>query len=280
MNDDNKIIRLTWITSFFHSLIAILLLIINVNGLLARHYANGLYIGKVAEYFVQTVSANHLIPITISITIFLFLAYSIIYPIGQWAIIHYLHDKNSTMKDAMKKWRQDFFHMFKAGILSVIMNPIILLLVAFKIIIIDGRFSLSIVIRLAIWFVWITIINNLKAYTRYFIVIDHMQRYDAMKSSFQLTIKNRKNTGKYMSIQTALLFNFSFNLILMIGIPFLIIYGAIARWVIEYRFVKVIVYLIVAIMILFGSYISAIIRAFFVYYRYEIYNITRKNTPK
>ncbi|MEI8092058.1 MAG: hypothetical protein WCG98_07895 [bacterium] len=83
MNDDNKIIRLTWITSFFHSLIAILLLIINVNGLLARHYANGLYIGKVAEYFVQTVSANHLIPITISITIFLFLAYSIIYPIGQ-----------------------------------------------------------------------------------------------------------------------------------------------------------------------------------------------------
>ncbi|MEI8092059.1 MAG: hypothetical protein WCG98_07900 [bacterium] len=50
-----------------------------------------------------------------------------------------------------------------------------------------------------------------------------------MKSSFQLTIKNRKNTGKYMSIQTALLFNFSFNLILMIGIPFLIIYGAIAR---------------------------------------------------
>ena len=103
MKSDHKIIRLTLATSFFHSLIASLLIILNVNTLFARNYENGLYVGKVAEFFVQEINNNHVISRVIGISIVLFVAYSLVYPIGQAAIIHYLNDKNKSIDAALKK---------------------------------------------------------------------------------------------------------------------------------------------------------------------------------
>lgn len=102
MHHDVNIIRLTFLTSFFHSLIAILLIILNLNDLLARHYENGLYIGKVAKFFVQEINKNHIVAVFITITVSLFIAYSIVYPIGQSAIIHYFKNKNG-IQNALKK---------------------------------------------------------------------------------------------------------------------------------------------------------------------------------
>jgi hypothetical protein len=66
---------------------------LNLNSLIARQYENGLYVGKVAQFFVEEISKNHFVNIVIIITISLFVLYSIIYPLGQAAIIHYLHEK-------------------------------------------------------------------------------------------------------------------------------------------------------------------------------------------
>ncbi|HBB04888.1 TPA: hypothetical protein DCZ39_08670 [Patescibacteria group bacterium] len=103
MKNDHKIIRLTLATSFFHSLVASLLIILNINTLFARNYENGLYVGKVAEFFIQEINKNHVISRVIGIAIFLFLAYSLVYPIGQAAIIYYLNDKNKSIRKALKK---------------------------------------------------------------------------------------------------------------------------------------------------------------------------------
>lgn len=103
MKNDRKIIRLTLATSFFHSLIASLLIILNINTLFARNYENGLYVGKVAEFFVQEINNNHVISRVIGIAIALFMAYSLVYPIGLTAIIYYLNDKNKSIKNALKK---------------------------------------------------------------------------------------------------------------------------------------------------------------------------------
>ena len=103
MKRDHKIIRLTLATSFFHSLIASLLIILNVNTLFARNYENGLYVGKVTEFFVQEINTNHVLNRVIGIVIVLFILYSIVYPIGQTAIIHYLHDEKKSIRNALKK---------------------------------------------------------------------------------------------------------------------------------------------------------------------------------
>jgi len=103
MKNDHKIIRLTLATSFFHSLVASLLIILNINTLFARNYENGLYVGKVTEFFVQEINKNHVISRVIGIAIVLFIAYSLIYPIGQAAIIHYLNDEKKDIKKALKR---------------------------------------------------------------------------------------------------------------------------------------------------------------------------------
>ena len=103
MKNDHKIIRLTLVTSFFHSLIASLLIILNVNTLFARNYENGLYVGKVAEFFVGEINKNQVISRVIAIAVILFIAYSFIYPVGQAAIIYYMNDKDKSIKNALKK---------------------------------------------------------------------------------------------------------------------------------------------------------------------------------
>jgi hypothetical protein len=103
MKGDRKIIRLTLATSFFHSLIASLLIILNVNTLFARNYENGLYVGKVAEFFVNEINNNHIISWVIGIAIVLFIAYSLVYPVGLTAIIHYLNDKDKSIRKSLKK---------------------------------------------------------------------------------------------------------------------------------------------------------------------------------
>lgn len=133
MKDDPKIIRLTFFTSLFHSLIASLLIILNINTLFAKNYENGLYVGKVAEFFVQEINSNHVTSRVLGIAITLFIAYSLIYPVGQAAVIHYLNDKKKSIKEALRKGRDDFFPMFEFGIISLFLSPTVYRLVILKI---------------------------------------------------------------------------------------------------------------------------------------------------
>lgn len=275
MNADTKIIRWTRITSFFHSLIVVLLIIININSLFAKNYANGLYVGKVSQYFIEEIAKNHFLSYIIVITLILFLAYSIMYPIGQGAIIHYLHDTKKSMKEALNKGKMDFFPMFEFSFISLVTSPIVVIFLAFKLFIIDENTSMGAIVSLGIWFLFINIFNSLKAYTRYFITLEKMPLYEAFKASFALGVQEMKNTSKYMRVQTILLFNFSLNLIIIIGIPFGVIYLAIVSNIMQYVTVRILIYSIFASMVIAGSYISAIIRAFFAYYRYEIFTIIK-----
>jgi hypothetical protein len=172
MKNDHKIIRLTMATSFFHSLIASLLIILNVNTLFARNYENGLYVGKVAEFFVQEINTNHVISRVIGITIVLFIAYSLVYPVGQAAIIHYFNDKSKSIKKALKKGREDFFPMFEYGIISLILSPTVYWITVLKIAVSGGLHGSFTIFMLIIRFVAMTVINCLKIYTRYIMTLE------------------------------------------------------------------------------------------------------------
>lgn len=269
ISDDVKIIRLTFLTSFFHSLIATLLIILNLNSLLAKNYENWLYIGKVAEFFVQEINKNHVIAIVITITIVLFLAYSIIYPIGQAAIIHYLKDRKS-ITHALQKGLQDFFPMFEFGMLSVVSSPIAFFLVLFRIFIAWWINTTSLVL-MALWFIILISINLLKVYTRYCITLEGLPLYESLKQSYDMVLWNFWNSVRYMRMQTILLVNFSINLLLIAGVPFLLIYLALSLDIIDLPVIKGFIYIIFLILVLLWAYMSSFIRAFFAYYRRRVY---------
>ncbi|EKD25166.1 MAG: hypothetical protein ACD_80C00111G0003 [uncultured bacterium (gcode 4)] len=277
MKNDHKIIRLTLATSFFHSLVASLLIILNINTLFARNYENGLYVGKVAEFFIQEINKNHVISRVIGIAIFLFLAYSLVYPIGQAAIIYYLNDKNKSIRKALKKWRKDFFPMFEYGIISLIISPTVYRLTLLKIAVSGGLHGSFTIFLLILRFGVMTLINCLKTYTRYIITLEGKWVYDALIKSFNLSFKSIKESFKYMRIQTILIINFSINLLIIILIPIILIYLAIVFNIIQYPGVKRTMYGLFFLSILFGSYASSMVRAFFAYFWKEIYdNITKK----
>lgn len=66
--------------------------------------------------------------------------------------------------------------------------------------------------------------------------------------------------------------NFSLNLFIMLAAPILLIYLAIVFNVIQYPGVKWSVYGLFFLGITLGSYASSIVRAFFAYFRQEIYD--------
>ncbi len=277
MKNDHKIIRLTLATSFFHSLIASLLIILNINTLFARNYENGLYVGKVAEFFVQEINNNHVISRVIGITIVVFIAYSLIYPIGQSAIIHYFNDKNRSIRNALKKGRDDFFPMFEFGIISLILSPTVYWLTLLKIAVsgwLHGSFTIFL---LLFWFGAMTIINCLKVYTRYIMTLEGKWLYDAVIKSCEFSLRNLKESFKYVRIQTILTINFSINFLIILAIPIILAYLAIVFNIIQYTAIKRSVYGLFFFGILFSSYASSIIRAFFAYFRKEIYDKLKEN---
>ncbi len=276
MKTDHKIIRLTMMTSFFHSLLVTLLIILDLNSLLAKHYENGWYIGKVAQFFVQEMDKSNVLTRVLLITIFLFLAYSIIYPIGQSWIIHYLHDEKKNIWQALKKWRDDFFPMFEYGAFSMVFAPIVFFVTAFKILVVNGNHTPRMLFLMTLRFFAMTMLNTIKVFTRYIMTIEKQPVYESLKKSIALAIKNYNLAVKAMRIQTILLLNFTLNMFLILGIPLFLIYLSISRNIIQYGLVKAIIYLMFFLGLIFGSYISAIIRAFFAYYRFEIYKMVRK----
>jgi len=270
MHNDVNIIRLTFLTSFFHSLIVILVLILNLNSLIANRYENGLYVGKLAQFFVEEISKNHFVNVVIIITISLFLLYSIIYPIGQGAIIHYLNEKK-WMKSALKKWLKDFFPMFEFSAISMVTSPIVFFLTAFKLVIVDEKMGARTIGLLVLRWVGLVVVNVFKSYTRYCITLEDLSLGDSLKRSFHLCKTHFKNSFKFMRVQTILLINFSINLCLVLWIPLLIMYLAIKFQATNVLVIKWILYIVFFFLIVVSAYMSSFIRAFFAYYRYKLY---------
>lgn len=276
MSEDVNIVRIIFLTSFFHSLIVAFLIILNVNTLLSRNFENGLYIWKIAEFFVQSINQNHVVSYFMMITLVLFFLYSIIYPVWQSAIIHYLNDRTISIRESLRRWKEDFFSMFEFSALSLLFYPIVFFITFFKIIVINWSTNKFLIWILIFRFLLMNVVNILKSYTRYCIVIEWFSLYEALSYSFKLTIKNFKNTSRYVRNQTILLLLFSLNFLLILWIPILMIYIFINLNIIHLAFFKFLVYFIFLLLILAGSYMSSIVRAFFAYYRYKIYKTIEK----
>lgn len=271
MHADVRIIRLTFLTSFFHSLIVILIIILNLNSLIANKYEDGLYVGKVAQFFVEEISKNHFVNIVIVITIILFVLYSVIYPLGQAAIIHYLHEKK-WIRQSLRKWLKDFFPMFEFSAISMVTSPVVFFLLAFKLVVVDGMTWWWTIGLLLLRWILLMLINVYKTYTRYCITLEDLSLGESLRRSFYLCQMHFKNSFKFMRIQTILLINFSINLILVLGIPLLIMYLAIKFDATHYFAVKLLLYIVFFLLIVISAYMSSFIRAFFAYYRYKLYN--------
>lgn len=270
MTSDPKIVRLTFLTTFFHSMIVTLLIILNTNKLFVQYAQKGSDLGKIPQFLIQQINSHHVVLVFIIVTIILFLLYSVVYPIGLAAVIHYLHHKKGIRDSIRASWAC-FYPMFEFWFVSAVFSSVTFFFLAFKIFVLDGSRSIPLMIVFLSWSFIMTTVNKFKVYTRYFIVLHKLPLYESLKKSFALTSSSLKSTTKYMRMQTWLLFSFSLNLILAIWLPILVIHLAIVYNAISFWYVKIFVYLLFLFLVLAGAYMSSFIRAFFAYYWYDIF---------
>lgn len=270
MNADPNIVRLTFLTTFFHSMIVALLIILNTNKLFVQYAAKWSDLGRLPQFLIEEINKNHVVMVFILVTIVLFLLYSVVYPIGQAAVIHYLHHKKS-IRDSIHASLSCFYPMFEFWFVCALFSAVTFIFLAFKLFVLDGSRSIPLALAFLFRAILINLVNKFKVYTRYFIVLHKLPLYESLKKSFALTGNLLKTTTKYMEMQTWLLFSFSMNLVLIIWLPLLLIHLAIVYNAISFWYVKIFAYLLFLILIIAGAYMSSFIRAFFAYYWYDIF---------
>jgi hypothetical protein len=168
--------------------------------------------------------------------------------------------------------------MFEYGIISLILSPTVYWITLLKIAVSGWMHGSFTIFLLLLRFGVMSMVNCLKIYTRYIMTLEGKWLYEAILKSCELSLKNIKESFKYIRIQTILIINFSLNIFIILLLPIILIYVAIVCNIIQYAWVKRTIYGLFFLSILFGAYASSMIRAFFAYFWQEIYNnVNKKN---
>ena len=115
------------------------------------------------------------------------------------------------------------------------------------------------------------------SYARIIIALEGCQVFDAIKKSTSLAMNNLGLSVKLMFVELLLMLRFIVIGLLIVGIPVLLIYIAVWLDVIQNSFVETTIRVVAASLLLVIAYLNCIVEAFFLTYWYQAY---RKISPK
>jgi len=278
--EDTRLIRLSFLVTFCHFVSIVYLIVWNVNNLLTYRYEKWIPMSKALEYILNWSQDNNMTIAIIIVVAIIFLWYSLLYPIWEAAMIHYLNGEWQRTWKVIWKWINDFFVMFEfdAMLFSFgLFTFLITTLRMYMLYIIDNTF---IVILIIIWWIAVFLATVLWSYAKFIIVLEWKTVFESIKRSASLTIMNFWTTIKFVVIQLFLTIRFLINAIVIMWIPFLIVYVAIWFNIIESKVIWYVVAISVIILLFLMAYINAIIEAFFMTYRYKVYKWITEETDK
>lgn len=277
--DDTKFIRIATITTFVHSLSFVVVILMNIYNIIQTNQETGTRFSTLLEnYFSILLPSIPPTYILILGAIILFFGYVILPPIGEGAMISYLHTNKNKGKISLTAGINRFFPMFEfnAGIslfsLFVFLTTISRLRILW---ILDQPLIISILLILLFL---ILLVSFLLAYTRYYIMTEELWLYDAMKKSMHLSIENLFVTVKYVAITYVLYLRLVLNLILFVGVPLGMIYIVNLLGVDSVSGVGIGMMLVIIALICIVAYINGIVEAFFTTYWYKVFASITKPT--
>lgn len=247
------------------------LLALYTGGIFEAKFEKGFTMRDTMEYLLQRMGTNQEIGILIWAIIFVIIGYALIYPIGQASVIHYLNDQNQSISKALGKGTTKFFPMFEFNAFSTSFGMMSFVLILLRMIAMDIVSNILAQILLIIFFICVFAASILWPYTRYYIVLEGEGVYDAIKRSINTSIKHMGTTIKCALLEMILLLRFLINIIIILGVPFLLVYGAITFNIVENQRVWAIITIAIAVLVILTTYINAIIEAFFASYRYLVF---------
>ncbi len=270
LGDHTKLIRLATVTTFIHSLLFIIYMVYLLYNISQKNNSNSGIWDLVGEYVDIVAPTTEILVILVIIWIVLLIGYTLLPPIWDASMIYYLESEKKSWSASLWKWITKFFPMFEFNATMTMFNFLTIGIAISRLYMMDIFNGLTITL-IVLWLIFAIIAMILLPYTKFFITIDDIPYFKAMKKSAWLAIFNMWITLKFIVINILLYLRFIVNIFIVVGIPLLLLRGASTLEIAENPFFNTAVIIIIIALVALTAYINGIIEAFFITYWWKVF---------
>ena len=271
-----KLIRLSFLTLVFYSIVRIYFIVYYFNTFLLYKYESWVQLSDAFIYVLDKLNNQWILRAVIWVVIVL-IWYLWFHPIGEASVVSALDNPQQSAFRSFVRGSGKFFPMLEYSWLSIpfwVFTFCTVMLILYLMDIFDNIF-ITIIVGIR-WFL-VLFASVCWSYARIIIALEGCQVFDAIKKSTSLAMNNLWLSVKLMFVELLLMLRFIVIGLLIVGIPVLLIYIAVWLDVIQNSFVETTIRVVAASLLLVIAYLNCIVEAFFLTYWYQAY---RKISPK
>ena len=271
-----KLIRLSFLTLVFYSIVRIYFIVYYFNTFLLYKYESWVQLSDAFIYVLDKLNNQWILRAVIWVIIVL-IWYLWFHPIGEASVVSALDNPQQSAFRSFVRGSGKFFPMLEYSWLSIPFWVFTFCTVMLRLYLMDIFDNIFITIIVGIRWFLVLFASVCWSYARIIIALEGCQVFDAIKKSTSLAMNNLGLSVKLMFVELLLMLRFIIIGLLIVGIPVLLIYIAVWLDVIQNSFVETTIRVVAASLLLVIAYLNCIVEAFFLTYWYEAY---RKISPK
>ena len=271
-----KLIRLSFLTLVFYSIVRIYFIIYYFNTFLLYKYESWVQLSDAFIYVLDKLNNQWILRAVIWVIIVL-IWYLWFHPIGEASVVSALNNPQQSAFRSFVRGSGKFFPMLEYSWLSIPFWVFTFCTVMLRLYLMDIFDNIFITIIVGIRWFLVLFASVCWSYARIIIALEGCQVFDAIKKSTSLAMNNLGLSVKLMFVELLLMLRFIVIGLLIVGIPVLLIYIAVWLDVIQNSFVETTIRVVAASLLLVIAYLNCIVEAFFLTYWYQAY---RKISPK
>lgn len=271
-----KLIRLSFLTLVFYSIVRIYFIVYYFNTFLLYKYESWVQLSDAFIYVLDKLNNQWILRAVIWVIIVL-IWYLWFHPIGEASVVSALDNPQQSTFRSFVRGSGKFFPMLEYSWLSIPFWVFTFCTVMLRLYLMDIFDNIFITIIVGIRWFLVLFASVCWSYARIIIALEGCQVFDAIKKSTSLAMNNLGLSVKLMFVELLLMLRFIVIGLLIVGIPVLLIYIAVWLDVIQNSFVETTIRVVAASLLLVIAYLNCIVEAFFLTYWYQAY---RKISPK
>lgn len=271
IGDDTKFVRLTTITTIIHSIIFLVIVWLNVYRLASQNSETSTDFSNIIVSLGKIFSISHISWWLIWIGLILAIWYFWLPPIGEASLIHYLDDVDKKWARSLGKWLTSFFPMFEFNGIMSVFTPLMFIIFLSRFWMLGILDNVFVVIIIFLRWLLVFFASIFLPFAKYFIVLEDMKPFDAMKKSMSLSLTHLATVLRATFLQYVLSMRFIINILLFLGMPMLVLYTATKFDITTTGPLTTIVIWASVLTALLIAYINGIIEAFFITLRYRLF---------
>ena len=271
-----KLIRLSFLTLVFYSIVRIYFIVYYFNTFLLYKYESWVQLSDAFIYVLDKLNNQWILRAVIWVII-VQIWYLWFHPIGEASVVSALDNPQQSAFRSFVRGSGKFFPMLEYSWLSIPFWVFTFCTVMLRLYLMDIFDNIFITIIVGIRWFLVLFASVCWSYARIIIALEGCQVFDAIKKSTSLAMNNLGLSVKLMFVELLLMLRFIVIGLLIVGIPVLLIYIAVWLDVIQNSFVETAIRVVAASLLLVIAYLNCIVEAFFLTYWYQAY---RKISPK